>query len=408
MDKKMNTKNLLVSFVVIAMALFLVSTVSALTIDKVTVDGIEVYEDYSDVSLVAGETATVKVYFTADADEDLSEVVVKAELGDSEVETAEFDVVAEKTYKKTLNIEVPYDFDDEELTVLEDLEITIESDGDEVELNEEFMDECPIVLTIQKPSYNVEIKPIHVPSSVEAGETFSVNVVVENNGYNDLEDLYITATSAELGIDERFYIGDLVNSDEEGSTVCEWTSSGWECDDDDGEANSAYIRLELEVPYNVQAGEYNLEISVSNEDANVVDAAIVVTENSLPNQVIKTDTGLIIVNPTDKVAVYTVESTANVEPSTVVVEAGSSERVTVTSETAEEFTVSVFAADGELISTVAFSGSVANDEEAIELESPVVVLTVVLAIIFLVLLVVLIVLITKKPEKAEEFGESYY
>jgi len=40
--------------------------------------------------------------------------------------------------------------------------------------------------------------------------------------------------------------------------------------------------------------------------------------------------------------------------------------------------------------------------------NPVVVLTVVLAIIFVVLLIVLLVLIGKKPEKSEEFGESYY
>ena len=40
--------------------------------------------------------------------------------------------------------------------------------------------------------------------------------------------------------------------------------------------------------------------------------------------------------------------------------------------------------------------------------NPIVVLTVVLAIIFLVLLVVLIVLIGRKPQKTEEFGESYY
>jgi preprotein translocase subunit SecG len=40
--------------------------------------------------------------------------------------------------------------------------------------------------------------------------------------------------------------------------------------------------------------------------------------------------------------------------------------------------------------------------------NPIVVLTVVLAIIFLVLLVVLIVLIGRKPQKSEEYGESYY
>ena len=67
------------------------------------------------------------------------------------------------------------------------------------------------------------------------------------------------------------------------------------------------------------------------------------------------------------------------------------------------FDVFVFAGN-ELAGTVNFSGT----SESQELASPVVVLTVILAIIFLVLLVVMIVLITKKPEKTEEFGESYY
>ena len=40
--------------------------------------------------------------------------------------------------------------------------------------------------------------------------------------------------------------------------------------------------------------------------------------------------------------------------------------------------------------------------------SNIVVITIVLAIIFVVLLVILIVLLTRKPEKSEEFGESYY
>ena len=387
----MNTKNLLVSFVVIAMALFLVSTVSALTIDDVTINGVNALDN---PALIAGEDITVKVYFTAD--EDLSEVVVKAELGDNEVETNEFNIVEGNSYKKVLTLKVPYDFDDDELFADEDFVVTIEGedeDGETVEATP-----LEVTLTIQRPDYNVEIKPIHVPSKVEAGEKFSVDVIVENNGYNDLDDLYITAKCSELDIEETFYIGDLVDSKE--------------ADEFEDDESSVHKRIELKVPYDAEAGEYTLEVSVSNEDANIVKAVVVVTENNLPNQVIKTDTGLIIINPTDKVAVYTVvvQSPASVNPMTVVVESGSSEKVAVNTNTEGEysFDVNVFSATGKLISTVNFSGSASNEEEVIQFESPVVVLTIVLAIIFLVLLVVLIVLITKKPEKAEEFGESYY
>lgn len=379
----MNAKNLMVSFVAIVMALFVVATVSAIAVDPatVTIDGIKYeYTTESNVAVVAGETVTVQVYFTADGD--YSEVVIKVELGDNSVETSKFDVENGNDYRKVLNIKVPYDFDDDELSTELDFEIEISADDED---DESLID---AELTVQRPSYNVDIKPIHIPSSVEAGETFSVDVVIENDGYNDLDDLYITARISELDVEEIFYIGDLTTVDDDDSTL--------------------HKRLTLKVPYDAQAGEYTLEVEVSNEEATIMSAIVVVTENSLPNQVIKTNDGLIIVNPTDKVAVYTVvvESPASVSESTVVVEDGSSERITVNPNTEGEynFDVNVFSADGELIGTVNFSGS----ETVNPIESPIVILTVVLAIVFLVLLVVLIVLVTKKPEKTDEFGESYY
>jgi len=94
--------------------------------------------------------------------------------------------------------------------------------------------------------------------------------------------------------------------------------------------------------------------------------------------------------------------------SLVAVSAGSSETVTVeaTSTVAgtQTYSVNIFSADGTLVDTVSFS----TVTEGRKVTSPIVVLTIILAIIFIVLLVVLVVLIGKKPEKAEEFGESYY
>jgi len=63
----------------------------------------------------------------------------------------------------------------------------------------------------------------------------------------------------------------------------------------------------------------------------------------------------------------------------------------------------VFSLNGELLYVVNMTKSVDSGSS-----SPIVALTVILAIIFVVLLVVLIVLMGKKPEKSEEFGESYY
>ena len=122
---------------------------------------------------------------------------------------------------------------------------------------------------------------------------------------------------------------------------------------------------------------------------------------------------MLIVNPTNDVVVYRLvpESTnavaVSVSESLVAVPAGSSKTVTVTADAnvagTQTYAVDVFSADGALVERVNF----ATTEDG-GVTSPIVVLTVILAIIFIVLLVVLIVLIGKKPEKSEEFGESYY
>ncbi len=61
---------------------------------------------------------------------------------------------------------------------------------------------------------------------------------------------------------------------------------------------------------------------------------------------------------------------------------------------------------GNELNTVALNTQV--EGKSVASKNPITVLTVILAIVFLVLLVVLIVLIGKKPNKSEEFGESYY
>ena len=391
--KRMNTKNLMVSFVAIVMALFLVATVSAsplADVTYVTVNGIAVYNGTSpiaDVSVVAGETITVKVYFTADEDD--TDVTVKAEIEgdkvDFEDETQPFDVEKDSMYRKVLNLKVPYELKDAKNGTVT---LNIEFDGKnyDVEVND-------ILLKVQRPSYNVDFKSINVAQNVEVGETFPIDVVLKNTGYNDLEDLYVTARISALDVEKTSYFGDLVAIEDPN-------------DDDDTDTLSR--RFYLTVPYDVLTGAYTLEVEVSNEDTVLSKTVVVEITNSFPELVIKSGDSLILVNPTDKVVGYKIfpESPASVSESIVFVQAGSSETVVVTTNAQGEYSldVSVFSMDGKLVSTVTFTGS----EEVASLASPIVILTVVLAIIFLVLLVVLIVLVTKKPEKAEEFGESYY
>jgi len=390
---KMNIKNILVSFLVITSLLLLVSTVSAIDSDgnltsnvSVTVNGIDAEDN--DVSVIAGETITVKVYFTAEGN--ASEVTVKAELNDVVAETSEFDIEDDKAYKKVLNLKVPYDFDDDELSTKLDFEVEIKGETDTGEDFKETITDTLLTLTVQRPSYNIDFKSISVSSSVEAGKTLPVDIVLKNIGYNDLEDVYVTVRIPALELEKTGYFGDLV---------------AIEIENNDDETDTISERIYLQIPYDVEPGIYTLEVEAANDDLIASEVKQIAIENELLETVIKSGNDLIIVNPADYVKVYKIiaESPASVSESIVVVPAGSSRTVTV-SPNAEDYNFNVNVFSGEkLVATVNFTGSM---ERAIA--SPIIVLTVVLAIIFLVLLVVLIVLMGKKPEKTEEFGESYY
>lgn len=390
----MNTKNILVSFLTVVCVLLLVSTVSAYTfnvgsnlatVDKITVNGIEVL-NISDVSVIAGETMTVKVYFTAK--DNASDVKIRAELEGNEIDvtdiTTSFDVEDNASYVKTLTLKIPYELED--------------AKSDEVSLflkiwNGDLKTESdePIILKVQRPTYDVDFKSIIVSDSVTAGKSLPVEVVLRNIGYNDLEDVYVTLRLPALEISKTVYLGDMVAD--------EWTYNS-----DDDETDTLRGLVSLVIPYDAEAGIYTLEVEVTSDDLTASEVKQIVINNDLSTPVIKSGNDLIIVNPTDSVKVYNiiVEAPASVSESIVVVPASSTKTVTV-SANAQEYDFNVNVLSGEkLVGTINFVGT------GNALTSPIVILTVVLAIIFLVLLVVLIVLIGKKPEKTEEFGESYY
>lgn len=404
----MNTKNLMV-FVAIACALFLVANISAAgySIDRVEVDGVSATSD--DASVVAGETVTVDVWFTALAND--TSVTVKAEFEGDKVDftdrTSSFDVEDGKTYKKTLTLEVPYELKDE---VSDDLDLTITLKGED---NKE--ESSPYTVRAQRPSYNADIKSVTVANSVDAGDSLPVDFVVKNRGYNDLDDLYVTVSIPALGIEKTSYLDDLVTIKD--------------CDDDDdcNDDDTVSGRITLSVPYEAKAGIYALEVEVSNDDTDSVVVKQIVINNEYTSNVVVASTkktveagetasyDLLLVNPTNKLKVYRVvtqsnaDVSSNVDSSVVAVSAGSSKAVTVYADADEageyNFAVDVFSGETLTSETIL---SLSVDQEASSIASPVVILAIILSIVFIVLLVVLVVLITKKPEKTEEFGESYY
>ena len=121
-----------------------------------------------------------------------------------------------------------------------------------------------------------------------------------------------------------------------------------------------------------------------------------------------------LVNSGNKVQVYELvfEGPAGLQVSSVdqivALPSGSTKTVKVlaSAEKAGKYTFVVnVKADGNLVAQKTFVTMV---EGSAKTANGTVVLTVILAIIFVVLLVVLIVLLTRKPQKADEFGESYY
>lgn len=383
-NHKMNAKKLMISFLAVALMLTLVATVSAAS--DVT-DNLEVKlndEDagFDDLTVVAGETVSVKVAFNSLVD--ASDVTVKAEIEGNKVDVSEisasFDVESGKRYSKTLTLKVPYELKDD---LSEDivLTVTVKKDGN-LKTEQEYS------LRVQRPSYNANVMSIVTPNTVAAGENFPVDVVLKNVGYNDLDDLYVSAKITALdGVERTVYFGDLValESDDE---------------DDDDESETTTGRIFLQMPYSAEPGIYVLQISVFNDDLEVSKVKQIVVENDFPSVAMKAGNDLLIVNPTEKLKIYKVVFPES--ESFVTVPAGTSKTVEVKPTTAD-YTVNVLSMDGELVESFTFEAV-----EKTSVTSPIVVLTVILAIVFLVLLVVLIVLIGKKPEKAEEFGESYY
>jgi hypothetical protein len=406
----MNTKNVLVSFLALVSVLFVIATVSAAdplaTINSVEVDGIDVNDD---PAVVTDDTLTVRVEFTSlvNASDITVEVEIEGDKKDVKAETSSFDVESDQRYRKLLKLEIPFDLKDT-LSGFVDLNVEVSGDG--------YKTEDTYTLRVQREAYDASIKSIGVPQVIKAGETFPVDVVLKNLGYNDLDDLYVSASIPALGVERTSFFGDLValECDDDDTAMDNYgVDVERKCNEDDEDTLNR--RLFLQVPYGVESGIYALEVVVENDDTVSSEVLQVVVSNAFSsgNFIVSGD-DLLIVNPTNDVVVYRLvpESTSKLSVSVsedlVAVPAGSSKVVHVeaTGDSAGTYTysVNVFSVDGVLLDSITFSKSV----DGTDATSPIVILTVILAIIFIVLLIVLIVLIGKKPEKTEEFGESYY
>jgi len=198
-----------------------------------------------------GSDLEITVYMVVD--EDAQDVTVEAELigyqyGSLEDQTSPFDVEAGVAYTKDLIIEVPEDF---EASDYHTLDITVrDDDGNKEELSFD--------IRLQEASHAVSIYDVIMSPSktVEAGEPLFLSVRVENNGDELEEDIKITASILELGIEDSTYVDELLADNcDSGDDYCKD-----DYDDIDAESTEDLV---LFIPSDAISDTYDVIVSVS-------------------------------------------------------------------------------------------------------------------------------------------------
>ncbi|MBT4136093.1 hypothetical protein HOD75_01600 [archaeon] len=318
------------------------------------------------------------------------------------------------TYVERFTVELPSALDLDKDAETEELSLFVKISSKNNEIFEE-----SYTISMQKNSESLTLLSVETVDEAVAGNRISVDVVVQNDGSDRLDDVYVIASIPELGIRERVYAGDIESDQDQ---------------DYDNIRDTVNKKVYLTIPTNAIPGVYDIEVEASNRDASVTaKESIVISDvqsgvhSSTSVKTIELGSeatfDVILVNPNDRTVVYQLvpsESTGLIVESdtpVVAISADSSRVVKVNvkaTDSAEEGThligVNVVNADtGEIVKQVSFNVNVEGKSSSTSTETDfVLILTVVLVIIFVVLLIVLIVLLTKRPEEPEEFGETSY
>ncbi len=413
----MEFKHILVSLVaVLALLAVTAGSVSAFVAQPhafiVEVNGVDVLPNSgTQIAAFAGQTIPVRVTFTAL--DDAADVRVKAEISGGkgyDTVSERFDVLVGNTYSRLMNVQVPFDIDPAEPMRLE---VSIENRArGEVASRQ-------VVIAAQRESYIVQVLNVAMDSTVQAGETLAMDIVLKNRGRHFSEDTFVKVSIPALGIERQAYFGDLSPVDQSHPDK-----------EDAGER-----RLYINIPANAPAGVYAVEFEAYSDDSSTTLSKKLAVVGASGNSIVvasaaskkaaagqDAEYSLTLVNSGRNVRVYELVADAPADVSVeadepfVAIPAGTSKAVKIRASAAKAgvypFTVSVYS-EGNLVKKESFTLNVEGKSTGItgttgKATNTTVVLTVVLAIIFVVLLVVLVVLLTRKPQKSEELGESYY
>ncbi len=408
----MKTKQLFFVLVMAVFALLLTSTVMADLASNIVVKVNNDAVDSKITGVTAGETLDLDVTFTAIIDE--KDVRVKAWIegyrDEVEVETSRFDVVNNRTYTRSLSLNLPLD-----LNVSEDYKLIVRIASKNREDQKSFQ------LTIQRPSYNIEILSADFVREIESGKDLLIDVVVKNRGGHKVDDNYITARIAELGISKRVYASDLVPID---------------CDDCDFE-DAVEKTVVLSIPKGTKSGTYDLEIVAENKDAEASvrkQLTIKGVEAQAPVEVLvrelskEVTTGGIeiykieVLNPSNEAKVITIATPSALEkagikvkatPSVVTVPANSVEVVEVSVEAGKDtatgnYTVPISVGSDGQTKQVGVTANVVKVKSAPTTNRKALITTAVILGILLLVLVIVLFVTVKKPEKMGEEETAYY
>jgi hypothetical protein len=369
--------------------------------------------DSKTIGVTAGKSLDVEVTFKAIVDEKDVVVRVWTEEGYKEdiiEKTERFDVYANRTYTKKLTLDLPIDFD-----VKEDSKLVVRV------ASKNRADEQSYQLTVQRPSYELEILSAEFVHEVEDGDALQINVVIKNRGSHKIDDTFLKASIPEIGLSKTVYAGDLVPVD------CET------CDQEDV-VEEAVI---LQIPDGTKSGTYKLEIEAYNDDSTtaLTDTVIVKgIEGKVEVEVLATQLSkevaiggketyrIEIFNPSDEAKTITIATPAALEkqgikvtatPSVITVPADSSQVVDVQVEASNATAVGAYSvplsinSEEETVKEVGITANVVKVKTTPSTARPLLTLAVVLGIIFVVLLIVLFTTVRKPKEMGEE-ETAYY
>jgi len=206
-------------------------------VNQVYVDGMILSSNT--IYVERGENQELVVYLTGTGV--TTDVNIRAWIGGYEydnvqVASAMFDIEDGVSYQKKLTLEFPTDLEaDQEYT----LYVEVYDDVDSVTYSGTIM--------VSKVRHSLEIQDVLVDSNVDAGDYTTATVRLENLGDKKEEDIKVTVSIPELGVEESTFLDELTNN---------------ELDNED-EESSGDVSLTFQIPADAESGDYEVQVSVS-------------------------------------------------------------------------------------------------------------------------------------------------